>query len=358
LLSENGKSEILEQVAATGVQVKTICADYFMEAPLHSADIQVAAKSLSVLKRLLVRAAEVGGTDVVIPCVDHASLRDSQMVDNFVNAVKPLLGMLDELNINLSLETDLNPSDFTALLQRFDSPRITVNYDTGNSAALGYDPVEELAAYGDKITDIHIKDRVLGGGSVVLGTGSTEFERFFEKLKELTGLEVPEKYKGSRGRLIDSMVDGHKYIFGKRAVIYGEEDLVIGLTAFLAEIGIHPVLCASGGKSGRFKEGVQAALQGVGCKLPLVKEDVDFYDIEAMARELGVDLVVGHSKGYAFARRENLPMIRAGFPIHDRIGGQRILHLGYEGAQSLFDLITNTIIDRKQSDSPVGYSYM
>ena len=201
LLSEDGKSEILEQVAATSVRVKTICADYFMEAPLHSADAQVAAASLDVLRRLLVRAAEVGVSDVVIPCVDHASLRDSHMVDNFVNAVKPLLGRLDELNINLSLETDLNPADFTALLARFDSPRITVNYDTGNSAALGYDPVQELTAYGDKITDIHIKDRVLGGGPVILGTGNTEFERFFAKLKELDyqGPFIMQAYRDDEG---------------------------------------------------------------------------------------------------------------------------------------------------------------
>jgi sugar phosphate isomerase/epimerase len=201
LLSQNGRSEILEQVTATGVRVKTICADYFMEAPLHSADSTVAAASLKVLQRLLVRAAEVGASDVVIPCVDRASLRDSHMVDNFVNSVRPLLGMLDELNINLALETDLNPADFTALLERFDSLRVTVNYDTGNSAALGYDPVEELAAYGDKITDIHIKDRVLGGGPVLLGTGNADFERFFTKLKELDyqGPFIMQAYRDDEG---------------------------------------------------------------------------------------------------------------------------------------------------------------
>ena len=42
-------------------------------------------------------------------------------------------------------------------------------------------------------------------------------------------------------------------ITGKRAVVYGEEDLVVGITSFLAEIGIHTVLCASGGKSGKFE---------------------------------------------------------------------------------------------------------
>ena len=44
------------------------------------------------------------------------------------------------------------------------------------------------------------------------------------------------------------------------------------------------------------------------CELPVVKEDVDFFDIETMAKELQVDLVIGHSKGYAFARKENLPL--------------------------------------------------
>jgi nitrogenase molybdenum-iron protein NifN len=44
--------------------------------------------------------------------------------------------------------------------------------------------------------------------------------------------------------------------------------------------------------------------------------------------------------------------------VHDRIGGQRILHLGYRGAQQLFDLVVNTLLAKKQQDSPIGYSYM
>ncbi len=191
-----------------------------------------------------------------------------------------------------------------------------------------------------------------------LPMGIRQSDNFFQLMSEISGQEIPQKYTAARGRLIDSMVDGHKYIFGKRAVIYGEEDLVVGLTSFLAEIGIQPVLCASGGKSGLLEKSITEVLEPMNCSSPVVKEDVDFYDIEHMAKELEVDIVIGHSKGYAFARREKLPMIRVGFPIHDRVGGQRILHLGYQGAQSLFDLITNTIIDKKQSDSSVGYSYM
>ncbi len=191
-----------------------------------------------------------------------------------------------------------------------------------------------------------------------LPIGIRETDRFFETIGAITGSRVPARYTKARGRLIDSMVDGHKYIFGKRAVVYGEEDLVVGLTSFLAEIGVQPVLCASGGKSGTFARAVSEVLSGMPCDMPEVIEGADFFDIEQRAGELQIDLLIGHSKGYAFARRQQVPLIRVGFPIHDRMGGQRILHLGYHGAQMLFDTITNTIIEKKQNDSDVGYSYM
>lgn len=191
-----------------------------------------------------------------------------------------------------------------------------------------------------------------------LPIGIRETDTFLKGISTISGHTIPDTHTRARGRLIDAMVDGHKYVAGKRAVIYGEEDLVVGLTSFLAEIGIQPVLCASGGKSGRLAEAIKAVLAGMPCSEPEVLDDVDFYDIAQRAKSLNTDLLVGHSKGYAFARRQRIPLVRVGFPIHDRMGGQRILHLGYHGAQMLFDTIVNTIIEKKQNDSEVGYSYM
>jgi len=68
--------------------------------------------------------------------------------------------------------------------------------------------------------------------------------------------------------------------------------------------------------------------------------------------------MIGTSKGYRIAKRMGIPLIRAGFPIHDRFGGQRLLHVGYRGTQSLLDLIVNTVIEGNQEDSSVGYAYM
>jgi nitrogenase molybdenum-iron protein NifN len=77
-----------------------------------------------------------------------------------------------------------------------------------------------------------------------------------------------------------------------------------------------------------------------------------------MAESLEPDLLAGHSKGYPLARKLNIPLIRVRFLIHDRVGGQRVLHFGYSGAQQLFDALTNALMAKKQADSSVGYSYM
>ena len=58
-----------------------------------------------------------------------------------------------------------------------------INYDTGNSASLGWDVEEEFANYFDRIYNIHIKDRTLGGTTVDLGTGDVNFQNFLIYLK-------------------------------------------------------------------------------------------------------------------------------------------------------------------------------
>jgi nitrogenase molybdenum-iron protein NifN len=191
-----------------------------------------------------------------------------------------------------------------------------------------------------------------------LPIGLRETDAFFTAMEKLSGSERGEKHAMERGRLVDSYVDAHKYLFGKRAVVYGEEDLVVGLASLLTEIGIIPVLCASGGRSGAFEQAISEVTCGILSRQPIVKEGLDFQEIEDLAEGLSPDLMIGNSKGYTLSRKLGIPLVRVGFPIHDRFGGQRTLHVGYRGAQSLLDRIVNAIIEKNQVDSPVGYGYM
>lgn len=206
----------------------------------------------------------------------------------------------------------------------------------------------------------NLLEETFGVANKTLGLpiGIRQTDAFMEILKSASGIPVPTKYSSARGRLVDSLIDGHKYVFGKRAVVYGEEDLVVGLAGFLAEIGVIPVLCASGGQSGRLRDAIFQVTDGLLTGAPEVHDGIDFYEIAERAEEMKPDFFLGHSKGYSLARKMNIPLVRVGFPIHDRLGGQRILHLGYHGAQVLFDTIANAMIEKKQNDSTVGYSYM
>jgi len=201
LLKDGGVDEILAVSQETGVSVQTICADYFMEAPLHSIDGNVVQKSTQVLNSLLEKAIKLNVTDIVIPCVDQSTLDNKVAVNRFVAQMKNIIPEIEVNNINLSLETDLAPQPFLELLNQLNSKNITVNYDIGNSAALGFDSDKELEAYGDRITDIHIKDRILEGGPVILGEGNADFKKFFTKLKEFNyqGPFIMQAYRDDEG---------------------------------------------------------------------------------------------------------------------------------------------------------------
>lgn len=185
LLSSEGIEEIKAAVKSTGVKVNTICADYFMEAPLHHSEEAVRLKSQDILKKLIANSSQLDITDIVIPCVDQSSLKSDNDIQIFIESINAVSPIAEAANVNICLETDLAPKPFVSLLDQLPSRNITVNYDTGNSAALGFDCIEEFSCYGERISDIHIKDRKFGGGSVQIGTGDTNFDDFFEALKSI-----------------------------------------------------------------------------------------------------------------------------------------------------------------------------
>jgi nitrogenase molybdenum-iron protein NifN len=190
-----------------------------------------------------------------------------------------------------------------------------------------------------------------------LPIGLRESDRLVAVLESLSSRPVPRRVALERGRLIDSYVDGHKYLANKRAMIYGEDDLVAGLASFLAETGITPVLCATGSRNGRLREAILAAAPELEGRADFV-EGVDFEQMESRITELAPDLLMGSSKGRKLARSLKVPLVECGFPIHDRMGAQRLQLYGYAGTQQLFDRVVNALLERKQEASDIGYSYL
>jgi nitrogenase molybdenum-iron protein NifN len=190
-----------------------------------------------------------------------------------------------------------------------------------------------------------------------LPIGIENCDSFFAVLPELWGRERPERWTEERGRLVDAYIDGHKYLNGKRALIYGEEDFICALASFLDEIGVVPVIAATGAENPGFRSRLRSVLRNAKEGTEIM-DDTDFAGMLERAKFLKPDFIMGHSKGLYLARNLGVPLVRCGFPIHDRIGGQRILHLGYRGTLNLFDLICNALMEAKQTRHESGYTYI
>lgn len=173
---------IRAQIDMYGVGVLSVCADFLMDSPLDSNNTD----SWNLFNRLLCNAQALEIEVVVVPCVDSGSLLDKGNLARLEKSLSQMIDTAERRNVVLALETDLPPREFRKLLTTFDSPFLTVNYDSGNSASLGYSFEEEIDAYGDRISDFHIKDRTLGGNSVHLGTGSVNFSAVFSYLSALS----------------------------------------------------------------------------------------------------------------------------------------------------------------------------
>lgn len=198
ILSET--NVVIERTQETGVKVVSVCADYLMDRPLDGSD----AGSWTVLSQLAYAMQELGAHWLVVPCVDQSSLRTPSSLARFASAADQLGDELAGTGIRVSLESDLGPAEFAALLTELDPEVFGVNYDIGNSAYLGYSHADEFDAYGDRISLVHIKDRLFEGASVPLGHGNADIPGVVERLRAMkfNGPVTMQAFRDAQGLVV------------------------------------------------------------------------------------------------------------------------------------------------------------
>ena len=188
MMSNSGIKEIKEIILKTGVRIDYICADIFMQQPLIRMSQEIREENKEHLKNILLSAKEVGAIGVEIPFVDASSIKSESEKNELISCMHEAFELAEEIGMKISLETDLNPTNFKELLDRINLNHVQANYDIGNSAFLGFDPVEEIDAIGKRILNVHVKDRKLGSTTVPLGTGDADIKLSLSRLSEINYL--------------------------------------------------------------------------------------------------------------------------------------------------------------------------
>ncbi|HLG71816.1 MAG TPA: TIM barrel protein [Chloroflexota bacterium] len=184
LSSTTGFADIQRLAHDSQVQVWSVCADCYMEQPLISQAGILDAARCSHLRWLMGQAAKLGCNYIVLPFVDSARLAQARHREALELLLEGTLAHADSLNLELHLETDLEPDELATILRRFNHPRLRANLDLGNSASLGHDPTLEVEAIMPWLGSVHVKDRLRGGGTVPLGEGDADLSTYFRLLME------------------------------------------------------------------------------------------------------------------------------------------------------------------------------
>ena len=191
LWTDEGRESVRGIISGTGVKVRSVCFDYFMRRPFYKQPVgsmdRVRVEDIEFISTIIEGMEAIGASLLEIPMVDDSSIKTDDERKRAIDFLCEVLDLAKGYDIDIGCETDMPVGVFRDFLDGVKSAsrsdRIYANYDSGNSSGLGYDHKAEIESLGDYIHNVHIKDRILHGTTVALGTGSADFDAVFSSLK-------------------------------------------------------------------------------------------------------------------------------------------------------------------------------
>lgn len=180
-----GQTEITQLSARMGLQILSVTGDCFMQAPFWKASEERCDTLRGDLRAIIQACGALEVTFLVVPLVDQGAIETPDQEAKLVEMLLENADFLRQNKLVIAFECDYPPDQLREFIAKFPKDCFGINYDTGNSAALGYQPDEEIAAYGQRIVNVHIKDRKLGGATVPLGEGCADFGAIMSSLAAL-----------------------------------------------------------------------------------------------------------------------------------------------------------------------------
>ena len=167
------------------ININSLTGDCFMQKPFWKATL----KERKILEDKFLFVCEscslLGVKIIVVPIVDNGSIENLEQEDRLVEFFLDNVSKFQKLNLQIAFESDYVPSKLKKFISKLPEKLFGINYDTGNSAALGYNSTEEFFEYGKRIINIHIKDRKFNGQTVPLMEGDADFKKIFKGLNDL-----------------------------------------------------------------------------------------------------------------------------------------------------------------------------
>lgn len=182
-----------------------------------------------------------------------------------------------------------------------------------------------------------------------IGIGRTD--EYVMALQSFCKTNVPYSLEEERGQLVDILIDIHPYTYNKKTAIFGDPDFVLSMAEYTLEMGMLPKYLVTGTPGDAFERDAEELFNKFGVEGCKAKAAGDLYELHQWIKQEGVDLLIGGTHGKYIARAEDIPFVRAGFPIIDRYVHSYMPLVGYKGGMRLAELIVNALLDRRDRDA-------
>jgi nitrogenase molybdenum-iron protein beta chain len=188
------------------------------------------------------------------------------------------------------------------------------------------------------------------GDTIDLPIGINATDNFVDTLRKIAGVTVPESLRIERGQLVDVLCDKAQYVYGKKVSLMGDPDILLGLVQFCKEMGMQILHIVTGTPAGaKWERRVKEIAGGVTVKMG---PQADLFYFHQLLQNDKPDLIFGNTYCKYIARDMDIPLIRTGFPIYDRIGHSYFPITGYRGGLHLLVKILDAVMDRQDRDAP------
>ena len=256
--------------------------------------------------------------------------------------------------VNVLASSMLTPGDIEAVTEWIEcfGLRPVVLPDLGDSLdghlvdseysalTIGGTPRSEIATMGESVATLVIGRSLSRTADLLKArTGVPDYrfdhlmgldagDAFSQTLSEISGQPVPDKLERQRAQLQDAMVDTHFMLGFARIALALDPDALLAFAAFFASLGAEIVAAIAPARSD--------ALADIICESVQIG---DLDDLERAAIRENAQMLVASSHGLQVAERLGIPLLRAGFPQYDWVGGYARGWVGYRNArQALFDI--------------------
>ncbi len=185
-MSKEGQEKIKKLKQEFEFEIPSLTGDCFMQSPFYKAESKSEENKLKQdFENIIISGHKLNVRFVCMPLVDNGRLENSDQEKKLLDFLMSKDQFLQDHNIKIVFESDYIPKDLQTFIAQLPSHSFGINYDIGNSAALGFTPDEEFKLYGNRILNIHIKDRLFKGTTVPLGTGHADFNNVFINLNKV-----------------------------------------------------------------------------------------------------------------------------------------------------------------------------